>query len=198
MKPVSKHNRRRFLRKPSPTLIVASAALFASLGGTGFAAHQRSSGQCSAWCVTGADIADGSVAGDDVKDHSLTKRDFRGNLLGSRGRRGRPGQPGEPGPRGQQGQQGPQGPVGPVGPKGISAFTTVAVSSADDGVNFKEVYATCPAGGKVTGGGYVVTDPAVNVTRNYAVAPETWLVRAERATGSASWHVTVVAVCALP
>ena len=49
---------------------------------------------------------------------------------------------------------------------------------------------------RVTGGGYVVDGASgtVSVTRNYAVADNSWLVRA-RASGSSPWALTVVADC---
>jgi hypothetical protein len=196
MKVRSTTSRRRTIYKPSPALIVAAVALFAALGGTGVAAQQLSGPECRpTQCGTGKDIADGSLTGADIKDHSLTKRDFRGSVGGPRGRRGRPG---APGPRGPQGPQGPQGHPGPAGAKGVSAFTTVTFSTPDDAANTKETSVTCPSGGKVTGGGYVLTDATAIASRNYAVAPETWLVRATRPSAVTVWHITVVAVCALP
>ncbi len=50
----------------------------------------------------------------------------------------------------------------------------------------------------MTGGGYVLTDSTAIASRNYAVAPDTWLVRAARPSAVTAWHITVVAVCAIP
>jgi hypothetical protein len=66
----------------------------------------------------GIDIIDNTLTGRDVKDRSLTPKDFKGSVRGKRGPRGRTGAPGpkgEPGPPGSPGANGAQGPAGPPG-----------------------------------------------------------------------------------
>ena len=93
--------------------------------------------------------------------------------LGSIG--GVPGPKGDPGPQGIQGlvgpqgiqgligpqgiqglpgPQGPQGIPGPAGSSGLTGLVRVQVDSAFDDVSTKEVFAECPAGTRVLGGGY--------------------------------------------
>jgi hypothetical protein len=58
--------------RPSPSFVVAVAALVLAAGGTGFAAGK----------VTSAQIKDGAVQSRDVRDNSLTGVDVRNGSLG--------------------------------------------------------------------------------------------------------------------
>lgn len=98
------------LVQQSPAMVVAMLALFVALTGTAVATTSA--------VITGHQITDGSITGADVKNRSLTQRDFRGSLRGPRGLTGPTGQPGPQGPAGPQGSAGPQGPAGPKGDKG--------------------------------------------------------------------------------
>lgn len=98
------------LARQSPAMVVAMLALFVALTGTAVATTSA--------VITGKQITDGSITGADVKNRSLTQRDFRGSLRGLRGLTGPAGQPGPQGPAGPQGSPGPQGPAGPQGDKG--------------------------------------------------------------------------------
>jgi hypothetical protein len=86
---------------------VAIVALFAAIGGIGYAAAKLPKNSVGA-----KQIKDGSVTGSEVKDGSLASSDIGGQL-----------------PRGPQGPQGPQGPAGPngVGP-GTGVFRDASVS----------------------------------------------------------------------
>jgi len=97
--------------------------------------------------------------------------------------------------------------AGSVNPTDLanSVVTTggITQTSAATAVNYatiKEISADCPAGTKVTGGGYVFSNIAgedVTAIRNYAVDADTWLVRAEALDASPpDWGLTVVANCA--
>jgi 2',3'-cyclic-nucleotide 2'-phosphodiesterase (5'-nucleotidase family) len=55
------------MKKPSPSILVSSAALLVALGGTSYAAVQ----------VTGKDIKNGTVTTKDVKNNNLTGRDIK-------------------------------------------------------------------------------------------------------------------------
>jgi hypothetical protein len=94
--------------------VLATAALFAALGGTGFAAATIGTAQLKNNAVTSPKIAPNAVVSAKVKDGSLTLKDFRSGAL-----RGTVvGPAGAPGPAGAQGPQGPAGPAGPAGPSG--------------------------------------------------------------------------------
>ena len=62
----------RRIPRPSVALVVAFAALFSALGGTGYAALK----------ITGSSIVNGTVSGADVKDKSLGAKEHKPNSLG--------------------------------------------------------------------------------------------------------------------
>ena len=77
-----------------------------------------------------------------------------------------------------------------------------AASTATDGTDTKEISVTCDGNDRVTGGGFVIADiggngdPELSVARNYAVHPQSWLVRATASNNQVSdWQVTVIADC---
>ena len=84
---------------------VAYLALFATLGGSAYAAVT----------VTGNNIKDGTVTGKDVKNRTLGTNKLSPNALSSLA--------GQPGPTGPQGEKGANGPAGPAGPKGETGAT---------------------------------------------------------------------------
>ena len=81
-------------------------------------------------------------------------------------------------------------------------ITQTSAATIVDTATIKELTADCPAGTKVTGGGYVLgsvtNDDDVSAVRNYAVDADTWLVRAQAlpANPPVDWSLTVVANCA--
>ena len=96
------------MKRPSPSMVIATIALVFAVAGTGVAASGL---------ITGADVKDGSLTGKDIAAGSITpanlttvkseqalrgKRGPRG-LRGKRGPRGRRGYPGAPGPAGASG-----------------------------------------------------------------------------------------------
>ena len=96
---------RRFL--PSPSMVIASAALLLVLGGTGYAAVQA--------------LPANSVTTVQVKDHSLLARDFKRGQLPR-------------GPIGPVGPAGATGPAGPAGPAGSGASVRWALVRPDGGI----------------------------------------------------------------
>jgi hypothetical protein len=64
----------RRIHRPSAALLVAFAALFTALGGTGYAALK----------ITGTSIVNGTVTGADVKNKSLGAKEHKSNSLGGR------------------------------------------------------------------------------------------------------------------
>jgi hypothetical protein len=89
--------------------VLVTVAFFIAIGGSSYAALK----------VTGRDVVDGSLAGNDLRDGSvrakdvagLTASDFRGGELPA-------GADGPPGPRGADGPPGPPGTDGGPGPPG--------------------------------------------------------------------------------
>ena len=62
----------RRIPRPTPALVVAFAALFTAMGGTGYAALK----------ITGADVANSSLTGLDVKNASLGWKELKPDTLG--------------------------------------------------------------------------------------------------------------------
>lgn len=98
-------------RRPSPALVVASAALFVALAGTGVAAvvlvPKNSVGT--------AQLRNNAVVSLKVKDHSLAAKDFANGQL----------------PAGPAGPAGATGPTGPIGP-GITTWAIVKANGTLD------------------------------------------------------------------
>lgn len=97
--------------------VMATIALFLSLGGTSFAAYSLSGRDVVNETLTGADVRNGSLTSPDVRDGSLLAVDFRKGQLKA-GPKGVQGEPGTQGPQGIQGDNGETGGRGPIGPEG--------------------------------------------------------------------------------
>lgn len=118
----------RRLRSMRTTRAAYAAALATVLllgGGTGFAVAGA--------LITSADIQNGSIRGIDVKDGSLRKADFGGNLTGARGPAGPAGTSGEDGSDGAAGPAGATGPAGERGPQGPQGATGQPGQPGTDG-----------------------------------------------------------------
>ena len=102
--------------RPSPAMVIALIALFVALGGTGYAAATGS--------IDSRELKNSSVQGVDVKDKSLTAKDFNGSVRGATGAAGA---------RGANGAQGPPGPQGPQGPGGAPGTARAYAYVAGDG-----------------------------------------------------------------
>jgi hypothetical protein len=128
-------------------MLVALAALFIALGGTGYALqalpkHSVDSRALAPEAVTTDKVLDGTLSGRDIKLASVPTDRLRGlgaaldelgargpeGEAGPRGDRGPVGDRGPAGPRGKRGRRGPKGVPGPVGPAGPgpASFTFVA------------------------------------------------------------------------
>jgi hypothetical protein len=159
-------SRRRGLRLPSPAIVIAMLALLAATAGTAIANHGGPHGP--AGIVNSLDVQNNSLTGRDIKDKSLTAREFKGGLpRGPRGLRGLPGRMGPPGvgtqgPKGDPGANGTNGTDGATGPPGPVNLTyarlvgtVVAGNNATAGA-----FAACPPTAPKPLGGGVVADPA--------------------------------------
>jgi hypothetical protein len=78
----------------------------------------------------------------------------------------------------------------------MAGITIVSSTSASNSSN-KSISVSCAGGQKVLGGGYTVTSAKVGAQDSYPSASDTWTVQAvEFVIESASWTVTVYAICA--
>ena len=113
--------KRKWVRLPSPALIVAMIALFVALTQTGLASRAvRATVGNPCNCAGSGDIVNNSLVSADIKNGSLLKKDFKKGQIpaGPRGPRGLAGANGAQGPAGPAGPGGPGGPGGPPGPAG--------------------------------------------------------------------------------
>jgi hypothetical protein len=185
----------RFVRRPSPALVVSALALLFALSGTGIAAmsalprNSVGAAQLKANAVTNAKIknaavnnaklAKNAVTSSKVQDGSLTKNDFAPDQI----------------------HAGPQGPQGPAGAPGASGYQIVEIDSPNDSNPTKQFSAVCPSGKRVLGGGsqvsgegkqYVADNgsyPSANGTAFTAEAQE--IVQTPQ-----NWQLKVYAICA--
>lgn len=77
------------------------------------------------------------------------------SLLAAKGAPGATGGQGPAGPAGPAGAAGPAGQAGPAGPAGVSGRVVIREASPTD-TNGKDVFAWCPLGKQVLGGGYTL------------------------------------------
>lgn len=129
----------RRMKPPSPALIVALIALFAAIGGVGYAASKIGTQDIEKGAVTAKKLDKGAVTAPkiekravrspQVRDGSLLAEDFKVGQLPA-GAQGPKGDTGSQGPKGDTGPQGPKGDTGPPGPS--AAFHATADSGPDD------------------------------------------------------------------
>lgn len=143
--------RRIAKNRPSPALVVATAALFVAFGGTGYAALTLPKNS-----VGSVQIKPGAVGSSDIKNGAVRRGDLAkdARIIGPRGI------PGAPGPKGQPGPAGPKGQPGPAGPAGSSAafsrFKNGQFDTTDAPTNLLSL--DLPAGNYVIIGKATVTD----------------------------------------
>jgi hypothetical protein len=187
----------RFVRRPSPALVVSALALLFALSGTGIAAmsalprNSVGAAQLKANAVTNAKIknaavnnaklAKNAVTSSKVQDGSLTKNDFAPDQIPA----------------------GPQGPQGPAGAPGASGYQIVTATSppAPAAVVTQNVIASCPSGKKAVGGGAEVTGDgkqyvALNDTHPHNEGAGWYAEGAEVIQTPQSWQVRAYAICA--
>jgi hypothetical protein len=116
--------------RPSPSMMVALAALFIALGGTGYAAVKLPKNS-----VGTTQIKRDAVTGDKVKDGSLFANDFAPGQIpkGPRGDAGTQGAPGLAGAKGEPGAPGPAGAAGPAGARGADGTAVAFARVGSDG-----------------------------------------------------------------
>jgi hypothetical protein len=160
------------LRRPSPALVVALAALFVSLGGGAYAAVALPRGS-----VGPVQLRNGAVTAPKVKAHSLLARDFKRGQLPA----GAAGAVGAAGTAGATGPQGPAGDVGQPGPAGISNYQVVLFGELVQSTDTSGLWqVSCPTGTNVLGGGVATFNKNIEVESS---TPE---------DGGTLWDVSVV------
>lgn len=147
---------------------------------------------CVAIALVAPSMADGArrlITGKEIKDGSITTRDLAKSARPQAGKQGAPG------------PAGPVGPAGATGPAGSAAAIRtvrvegVTVSVAPGGFS-PTATAACPAGMKLTGGGFIA-EPSSNFAVGRSVGStvaEEWLVNARNEGGFAG-QVRAVAYC---
>lgn len=119
--------------RPSPALVIACLALFASLASGATAAKLLTGKQIAKKTITGKNVKPKTLTGKHVKDGSLAAKDFKKGVFsaggaagpqgasgpeGARGVDGAPGTDGGAGVPGAPGRDGEDGGVGAAGPRG--------------------------------------------------------------------------------
>jgi len=138
--------------RPSPALVVASVAMFASLSGVGYAAATIGSAQIKNNSVLGKDIKNGTIKSPDIA--AATRNALKGQT-GAKGAAGTPGTPGAPGLKGDKGDAGLKGDIGLKGDRGPSnaySQSVEAVKVINDAADTRTIL-----GGTLAAGSYVIT-----------------------------------------
>jgi hypothetical protein len=118
---------------------------------------------------------------------------------GQQGPIGPVGPVGPMGPQGLQGEPGAQGPQGIQGPAGISGLEIVTADSGTQNTDIIYVYAECPAGKQVLGGGFSTAgnNLGVTVAENGPVNSTQWIAHlAQNDRVARLWSVRAFAICA--
>ena len=197
---------KRFVRRPSPATVLASLALFISLGGVsyGVATKQIGSAGIQNNSVQSRDLRDGSVLGRDITNNTVQSRDLKDNAL--RGvdvhDRSLGGADLADNTLGDREINEPQLDVQVLG--GIDArsyvkrVTRVETKSANDATAVKSAPAArCPGRKRIIGGGARVLAGApvpVALSAN-GPAGKTWQASAYATAATGNWQLVNVAIC---
>jgi hypothetical protein len=200
------------MKPPRPKLsyanVVSSLALFAALGGVSYAAVALPAGS-----VGHKQVRASAITTQQVRDHTLRKRDFRAGVLTS----GVQGPQGEPGPQGERGPQGPAGdPAAALTPGSVGTpqlaqdsvtysklgIVPVHASSNDNTQSPKLVQVDCPSGTTILSGGAGIAHNFVPAPGVAALSYNTglpfqngWAAEAYSTTTGSSWELDVIALC---
>ena len=190
---------------PSPAMVVALIALALSLGASGYAASRT-------LFAKNADTVDKIHASKTPKPNKLLPLNKAGKLPASVLTLDQ-GPKGDTGAQGQQGLQGPQGEKGPKGDKGdqgANGATNVVIRFATKTANAGVVDtldASCDAGERPTGGGFVLVNGSIASFLVFQSGPEPELTQGATPTGwrvrwynsgTTSDQVEAYVICAAP
>jgi hypothetical protein len=170
--------RKRFTKRPSPAMVIASIALLVSLTGTSVAAVTA----IPRLSVGTAQLRPNAVTSAKVRNFSLLRRDFRRGQI----------------PAGPTGARGPQGPPGAAG---IAALERRDVVTPASTANIKTLSAVCPTGKRVIAGGARVTGAGavdVSIVEAYPDSDGTKFngIARESDPTNLTWALQVYAMCA--
>jgi hypothetical protein len=158
---------RAFVRRLSYANVVATLALFITLGGGAYAAGSliTSSKQIKDGVITGRDVKNASLTGSDIKNKSLTTSDFNGSVQGPAGPRGPKGDKGDPGARGPEGPPGVTGVYVNESKVDVQPGTTGSVEVHCDVDPYTGLYEIASGGGAA----WVASQPGGPVLQSYAL-----------------------------
>ncbi|MEX2107693.1 MAG: hypothetical protein WD827_02250 [Solirubrobacterales bacterium] len=127
------HARRRW---PTPSIVVAGAALFIALSGSAIAAESLiRSGGIAPGAVTSKTIRNGAVQPQDLSTRTLGLLQGAGGAKGDTGSNGAPGTNGANGPNGASGTNGTNGPNGANGVDGTDGVDGTNGTNGPNGPN---------------------------------------------------------------
>ena len=161
------------LGRPSPSMLIAIAAVVLASAGSATAAR----------LITGKQVKNGSITSADIRNGSLVKGDFKAGQVPAGAR----------GPQGAQGPQGPRGATGGRGANGANGFGLLRYPAVSDTFVDGEadmVQVACPAGTYATGGGAWAADSATLVTDHPEVITSSGLLYDDDGIG-AGWFANV-------
>ncbi|HEY8582059.1 MAG TPA: hypothetical protein VIL49_03900 [Capillimicrobium sp.] len=167
------------MRRPSPSLAVAIAAVV--LAGTGSAT--------AAGLIDGSQLVKGSVTSAKVRDQSLRVNDLslnaRSELRGQQGPQGVQGPNGDPGVKGDPGPAGPKGDKGDKGDPGLSGHQLVENYGVLAGNQSSlTVFVHCPGTKKLLGGGVLNTDKRVQIVSAGPDDANSWKTSVQTLSGA--------------
>jgi hypothetical protein len=194
------------LRKPSPATVLASIALFVSLGGVsyGVATGSIDSREITNGTVQSRDVRDGALQGRDVANGTLQGRDVKDGVLGGvdvrdRSLAGADVAPNALGDREIDEAQLELNRLGGIGFKRyVKNLTRVQTRSANDAVTPKAApLASCPKGKHLVGGGASVVAPGPVPVALSVNGPSGrgWAAVAYATAPTGNWQVASVAIC---
>ena len=183
------------MRRPSPALVVASAALLVALSGTSYATvlnvpkNSVGTPQLKRNAVKPAKLAPNAVRTAHVMNGSLLAADFKVGQI----------------PQGPKGDKGDRGDKGDPGSPGVSGHQIVSDRTDLNSANLKSIFAECPAGKKVTGGGGHVSVLGGTAAQDDLAVSESWPSPSQTAwlfegvevvPTAGTWRVIAYAICA--
>ena len=175
----------RWIRRPSPAIVVACLSLAVSLSSAGYAATVLPKNS-----VGTAQLKKNAVVSTKVKDRTLLAADFKVGQLPA----------GPPGPKGDKGDRGDKGDKGDTGAPGVSDHQIVTALSPADSSALKVLTVSCPSGKKLLGGG-AITSPGGGssawVYYGYPSNDRTWNAGGTETPGYVGpWTLRAFAICA--
>jgi hypothetical protein len=123
-------------RWPTPSIVVAGAALFIALGGSAVAANSLiHAGDIAPGAVMSKTIRNGGVEPRDLSTRTRALLQVAEGVAGAEGDAGSTGTPGAPGANGTNGANGANGPNGPNGANGIDGTDGIDGTNGTNGTD---------------------------------------------------------------